>query len=200
MGGVVGLDDATDPPWRAEVLRMRAAHIGSAALAQPGSYVSIHALGDGHRLRGYLVTGRDRPPASEHAITAVAAALLTANTVDLGAAPRDGGAFGSGEGPKLGRAGGTGDAGSSQNPARTAAEDAAILEPLITLRPRTRQTLIASLRTWLAHHGRYDPAAAVLGVHRNTLRYRMARVSEILDVDLADPTVRAHLWLTLGSR
>ncbi|MEO3749871.1 PucR family transcriptional regulator ligand-binding domain-containing protein [Streptomyces sp. B6B3] len=62
---------------------------------------------------------------------------------------------------------------------------------------RGRGDLVASLRAWLAHHGQWDAAAADLGVHRHTLRYRMRRVEEILDRSLDDPDVRMELWLAL---
>ncbi|TDC15614.1 PucR family transcriptional regulator [Streptomyces sp. 8K308] len=62
---------------------------------------------------------------------------------------------------------------------------------------RGRGDLLASLRAWLARHGQWDAAAADLGVHRHTLRYRMRRVEEILDRSLDDPDVRMELWLAL---
>jgi purine catabolism regulator len=62
---------------------------------------------------------------------------------------------------------------------------------------RGRGDLVASLRAWLARHGQWDAAAADLGVHRHTLRYRMRRVEEILDRSLDDPDVRMELWLAL---
>jgi purine catabolism regulator len=60
-----------------------------------------------------------------------------------------------------------------------------------------RGDLVASLRAWLSRHGQWDAAAAELGVHRHTLRYRMRRVEEILDRSLDDPDVRMELWLAL---
>jgi purine catabolism regulator len=60
-----------------------------------------------------------------------------------------------------------------------------------------RGDLIASLRAWLSRHGQWDAAAADLGVHRHTLRYRMRRVEEILGRSLDDPDVRMELWLSL---
>lgn len=60
-----------------------------------------------------------------------------------------------------------------------------------------RGDLVASLRAWLAHHGQWDAAAAELGVHRHTLRYRMRRVEEILGRSLDDADVRMELWLAL---
>ncbi|OEJ24752.1 PucR family transcriptional regulator [Streptomyces agglomeratus] len=60
-----------------------------------------------------------------------------------------------------------------------------------------RGDLIASLRAWLSRHGQWDAAAADLGVHRHTLRYRMRRVEEILGRSLDDADVRMELWLAL---
>jgi purine catabolism regulator len=62
---------------------------------------------------------------------------------------------------------------------------------------RGRGDLVASLRAWLSRHGQWDAAAADLGVHRHTLRYRMRRVEEILGRSLDDPDVRMELWLAL---
>lgn len=70
-----------------------------------------------------------------------------------------------------------------------------------TLRPlleySSRADLVGSLRAFLAHAGRWDAAADALGVHRHTLRYRIRRVAELLGRDLADPDVRAELWIAL---
>nr|WP_163695852.1 MULTISPECIES: PucR family transcriptional regulator [Mumia] len=55
--------------------------------------------------------------------------------------------------------------------------------------------VVAYLRNW----GQWEPASRELGVHRNTLRHRMARVRSLLGVDLDDPDVAAELWLLLRS-
>jgi hypothetical protein len=57
--------------------------------------------------------------------------------------------------------------------------------------------LLDTLRTWLTLHGSWDRTAAALHVHRNTVRHRLARVGELLDVDLQDPGVRMELWFAL---
>ncbi|WP_245697050.1 helix-turn-helix domain-containing protein [Streptomyces phaeochromogenes] len=44
--------------------------------------------------------------------------------------------------------------------------------------------LFDTLRTWLTQQGSWDRTAAALQVHRNTVRHRLARVGELLDVDL----------------
>jgi PucR family transcriptional regulator, purine catabolism regulatory protein len=72
-----------------------------------------------------------------------------------------------------------------------------LLRPLRDHDATARGDLVASLAAWLAHHGQWDAAAAQLGVHRHTLRYRMRRVEEILGRSLDDPDVRMELWLAL---
>ncbi|GAA3987695.1 PucR family transcriptional regulator [Thermobifida alba] len=62
---------------------------------------------------------------------------------------------------------------------------------------RSAPELLASLRAYLAASGRWDAAAESLGVHRHTLRYRIARIRELLPGDLDDPDYRAELWLAL---
>ncbi|MFE8010477.1 PucR family transcriptional regulator [Streptomyces sp. NPDC057418] len=71
------------------------------------------------------------------------------------------------------------------------------LRPLHEHDAKGRGDLVASLRAWLSRHGQWDAAAADLGVHRHTLRYRMRRVEEILGRSLDDPDVRMELWLAL---
>jgi PucR family transcriptional regulator, purine catabolism regulatory protein len=72
-----------------------------------------------------------------------------------------------------------------------------LLRPLYEHDATGRGDLVASLRAWLSRHGQWDAAAADLGVHRHTLRYRMRRVEEILGRSLDDPDVRMELWLSL---
>jgi len=72
-----------------------------------------------------------------------------------------------------------------------------LLRPLRDHDAHARGDLVASLQAWLSRHGQWDAAAADLGVHRHTLRYRMRRVEEILGRSLDDPDVRMELWLAL---
>ncbi|MGC0362045.1 purine catabolism regulator [Rhodococcus sp. 27YEA15] len=57
--------------------------------------------------------------------------------------------------------------------------------------------LTASLRAYLEANGQWESAAAELGVHRHTLRGRVARVEELLHCDLGQARVRAELLLSL---
>jgi hypothetical protein len=71
------------------------------------------------------------------------------------------------------------------------------LEPLLALDRAGDRELVRTLRTWLAHHGGWEPTAAELDVHRNSVRHRIAQVERALAVDLADPEVRMRLWFAL---
>ncbi|MFC4139667.1 MULTISPECIES: PucR family transcriptional regulator [unclassified Microbacterium] len=53
------------------------------------------------------------------------------------------------------------------------------------------------LRVWLEHDARIEQAAAILGIHRHTLRARIAQASVILQTDLATFPARAELWAAL---
>ncbi|MEU8650314.1 helix-turn-helix domain-containing protein [Streptomyces sp. NPDC048737] len=61
-------------------------------------------------------------------------------------------------------------------------------------------TLAATLRAWLSLHGGWDRTAVALGVHRNTVRQRIARCAALLGTDLDDPDVRMELWFALRQR
>ena len=80
--------------------------------------------------------------------------------------------------------------------------------PTWSLRRRPRRTpgrcsrpsppvLAETLRTWLSLHGSWDRTAVALGVHRNTVRQRIARCAALLAADLDEPDVRMELWFAL---
>jgi hypothetical protein len=71
------------------------------------------------------------------------------------------------------------------------------LAPLLALDRAGERELVPTLRTWLAHHGGWEATATALGVHRNSVRHRIAQVERALDVDLADPESRMRLWFAL---
>lgn len=60
-----------------------------------------------------------------------------------------------------------------------------------------RPELVETLRAWLGQHGSWDRAAAVLGVHRNSVRHRISHVERLLGRDLGSAEARASLWLAL---
>ncbi len=65
---------------------------------------------------------------------------------------------------------------------------------------RASPELLQALVGYLRHRGQYEQAATSLGLHRNTLRYRVARARELLQLDLDDPDVSAETWLALRTR
>lgn len=75
-------------------------------------------------------------------------------------------------------------------PAEADAHARALLAPLTP-------ALAETLRAWLSLHGGWDRTAVALGVHRNTVRQRVARCAALLDTDLDDPDVRMELWFAL---
>jgi hypothetical protein len=69
------------------------------------------------------------------------------------------------------------------------------LAPLAPLTPGARRRLGETLRTWLDAQGRVEPTAAALGVHPQTVRYRLRQLRELFDLD--DPERRLALALAL---
>jgi len=61
---------------------------------------------------------------------------------------------------------------------------AELLEPLQRIRSRDASgQLLATLRAWCSHDGQSQACADALGIHRNSLRYRMERIAELGEVD-----------------
>ena len=54
-----------------------------------------------------------------------------------------------------------------------------------------------TIAAWLDHPGDPRSAAAGIHVHPNTLRYRLQRLSEIVELDLHDPETRLAVRLQL---
>lgn len=76
------------------------------------------------------------------------------------------------------------------------------LGPAATLAAHDREhgsDHVHTLRVWLDHPGDPRAASARLHVHPNTLRYRIARITEVIDVDLTDHEQRLALRLQLGA-
>ncbi|MGP9020726.1 PucR family transcriptional regulator ligand-binding domain-containing protein [Streptomyces sp. BR1] len=84
----------------------------------------------------------------------------------------------------------TGGYASLVDPEEAAAYARQLLAPLT-------EPLLTTLRCWLSLHGSWDRTAVALGVHRNTVRQRLARCAALLDADLDDMDVRTELWLAL---
>lgn len=59
--------------------------------------------------------------------------------------------------------------------------------------------LMQTLRSWCEHSGQVQQCAAALGLHRNSLRYRMDRIAEItgLDLERLDDVIALYLGVQL---
>lgn len=71
------------------------------------------------------------------------------------------------------------------------------LAPLRAHDTRHGGELERTLRVWLEHDAKAEPAAAALGVHRHTLRSRIGQAGALLDEDLSTFPARAELWALL---
>jgi hypothetical protein len=74
------------------------------------------------------------------------------------------------------------------------------LAPLLALRPSVRARLTESLRAWLDCQGRVDETARALGIHPQTVRYRLNQLRESFGAALDDPQARFELSLALRVR
>lgn len=74
-----------------------------------------------------------------------------------------------------------------------------VLAPLEGLSAAARDRLTATLRSWLLHQGRRSAVAEELGIHPQTVRYRMSQVRERYGDTLDDPSVVLALVLALAS-
>lgn len=57
--------------------------------------------------------------------------------------------------------------------------------------------LIEIVTSYLRHQGQWEAVARELGLHRNSVRHRIAVATQLIGVDLDDPDVSAPLWLAL---
>jgi PucR-like helix-turn-helix protein len=73
------------------------------------------------------------------------------------------------------------------------------LAPLNELPRAQRRRLEATLRAWLDRPGQVQAVAAELGVHPQTVRYRMRRLRDLFGPRLDDPDGRFELQLALRS-
>ena len=72
-----------------------------------------------------------------------------------------------------------------------------VLGPVLRLAPSRAEPLLDTLRELLAMRGGFAAAAHRLGVHRETVKYRMGRLTELTGFSLADPVQRTHLDVAL---
>jgi len=71
------------------------------------------------------------------------------------------------------------------------------LVPLVEHDERKQSELVRTLEGFFAANGNLAQAAKDLDVHRNTLVYRLDKISELTDIDLNDPDNRLLLHLAL---
>jgi hypothetical protein len=83
------------------------------------------------------------------------------------------------------------------DPALAAELAAKRLAPLDELADAARERQTATLRAWLDQPGQVQAVAAVLGVHPQTVRYRLAGLRELFGDALEDPEARFELALAL---
>ncbi|HYY00556.1 MAG TPA: helix-turn-helix domain-containing protein, partial [Mycobacterium sp.] len=76
----------------------------------------------------------------------------------------------------------------------------AVLAPLDQLDPKERLELLRTLDQWLSVNGAWDPAAARLSLHRNTVRNRIERIAQLTGRRMDDGDDRMGLWLALKAR
>lgn len=56
---------------------------------------------------------------------------------------------------------------------------------------------LTTLRSFLTHHGSQLKVSEALGIHRNTVRKRLAAIESKLDGSLDDPQLRVNAWIAL---
>jgi hypothetical protein len=71
------------------------------------------------------------------------------------------------------------------------------LGPLDSQTPASRARLVKTLAAWLEHHGDAGATAQALGVHVQTVRYRVGRLRELLGGALEDGQARLELAIAL---
>lgn len=75
-----------------------------------------------------------------------------------------------------------------------------ILEPLELADTQQNGELIETLRRFLHSSGEIGQVARELGVHRNTVRYRLQRVADLTGYSPANMQDRVQLWLALEAK
>jgi hypothetical protein len=85
----------------------------------------------------------------------------------------------------------------ASDPALAAELVATRLAPLERVPDAQRERLTATLRAWLDRPGQVQAVAAALGVHPQTVRYRLNQLRELFGERLEDPEARFELALAL---
>jgi sugar diacid utilization regulator len=72
------------------------------------------------------------------------------------------------------------------------------LSPLIDYDRQYNTDLLTTLDRYLTHQGKLAETARNLYIHVNTLRQRLERIEDVLEIDLQEPMVRLNLQLALS--
>ncbi|MCZ2815999.1 PucR family transcriptional regulator [Modestobacter sp. VKM Ac-2984] len=73
-----------------------------------------------------------------------------------------------------------------------------VLRPLAEAAPASQEALRQTLRSWLTHMGNRRAVADELGIHPQTVRYRLGRLQELFGPALEDPAGRLQMLLALA--
>ena len=74
------------------------------------------------------------------------------------------------------------------------------LDPLLRHDSERGTALVDTVRSWLEHDGSNEATARALGIHRHTVRARVATAGRLLDRDLSTFAARAELWTALRTQ
>ncbi|MCZ2095904.1 MAG: helix-turn-helix domain-containing protein, partial [Anaerolineae bacterium] len=74
------------------------------------------------------------------------------------------------------------------------------LAPLTRYDEQHNTDLLPTLNAYFTNNGNMARTAHVLNIHRNTLVYRLGRITEIIQLDMDDSNVRLNLHLALKVR
>ncbi len=62
-----------------------------------------------------------------------------------------------------------------------------------------RAPLLEGLRAYFEHSQNMNAAAEALNIHHNSLRYRLSKVEELLDINLREPAAVSSVFLALAA-
>ena len=74
------------------------------------------------------------------------------------------------------------------------------LDPLLAFDQAHDAELLPTLEKYLAVNGSVAKVAQALGLHRNTVRYRLTQIADLSGYDPAVTADRVHLYLALNVR
>ncbi|WP_273844843.1 helix-turn-helix domain-containing protein [Rubrobacter calidifluminis] len=72
-----------------------------------------------------------------------------------------------------------------------------LISPLVSYDRKHNSDLVRTLRVFFEANANASEAAERLFLHRNSMTYRLARISELTGLDLKDPSARLALQLGL---